>query len=341
MKTKQIVFTKINTAEFIEMENREMGDNDVIVETHVSSISCGTEKANITGDPNVGIYGKENPEVVFPRYLGYSSAGVIVAKGENVKTLEIGDKVAVLGGCHRQYNVAKENDVVKFDSPNITMNDAALCYIGTFPLAAVRKTRLEIGESMLVMGLGILGLFAVRFAKLAGAVPVIAVDPVKERREKALKYGADYALDPFAPDFAETVKSLTNGGVNTAIEVTGIGKGLEQTLDCMAKFGRVALLGCTRDKNFTIDYYRKVHGPGIQLIGAHTLARPSSESHPGYFTHRDDAIAILKLCEMNRMNIKEMVDEVFSPLDCYDVYTRLINDKNFPVISQFDWSDIK
>lgn len=339
MKTKQIVFTKINTAELIERELPEMGDNDVIVETCVSSISCGTEKANITGDLNVGIYG--GPSDKFPRYLGYSSAGKIFAKGKNVTDLEIGDTVAVLGGCHRKYNISKANDVVKFDHENITMNDAALCYIGTFPMAAVRKTKLEIGESMLVMGLGILGLFAVRFAKLSGAVPVIAVDPVEERRQKALKYGADYALDPFAPDFVETVKKLTNGGVNTAVEVTGLGKGLEQTLDCMAKFGRVALLGCTRDRNFTIDYYRKVHGPGIQLIGAHTLARPSQESHPGYFTHRDDAIAILKLCEYNRMNIKEMVDEVFSPNDCFDVYTRLINDKNFPVISQFDWSDVK
>ena len=138
------------------------------------------------------------------------------------------------------------------------MQDAALLHICTFPLAAVRKTRLEIGESMMVMGLGILGLIAVQLAHVAGATPVIAVDPVKERREKALRFGADYALDPFEEGFSEKVKELTGGGVNTAIEVTGLGAGLNQTLDCMAKFGRVALLGCTRDSNFTVDYYRKV-----------------------------------------------------------------------------------
>ena len=220
------------------------------------------------------------------------------------------------------------------------MQEAALCYIGTFPMAALRKTKLEIGESMLVMGQGILGFLAVIFAKAAGATPVIAVDLVKERREKALKYGADYALDPMEEGFAQRVKELTDGGVNTAIEVTGLGVGLDQCLDCMAKFGRVALLGCTRDENFTIDYYRKVHGPGIQLIGAHTCARPNVESYPGYFTKNDDAKAILKLIEYNRINIKDIVDEIHQPENCAEVYDRLINDKNFPVVSQFDWRKV-
>lgn len=52
--------------------------------------------------------------------------------------------------------------------------------------------------------------------------------------------GADYALDPFEPKFAETVRRLTNGGVKVALEVTGRGQGLDMVLDCMADFGRVA-----------------------------------------------------------------------------------------------------
>ena len=80
----------------------------------------------------------------------------------------------------------------------------ALVHIATFPMAAVRKTRVEIGgvDTCVVMGLGVLGLIAVRLSRLAGACPVHhAVDPNAERREKALKFGADFALDPFAPDF--------------------------------------------------------------------------------------------------------------------------------------------
>jgi len=341
MKNKQIVFTKPNTAELLDKEYTEPSADEVVVETVFSSISCGTEKANITGNPNVSIKSTGNEPAKFPRATGYSSAGVVIAKGSDVKSIDIGDKVAMSWSMHKKYNVISEKNAVKFDDAKISMQEAALCHIGTFPMAALRKTRLEIGESMMVMGLGILGLMAVHFAKAAGAVPVIAVDPMPERREKALKFGADYALDPFSEDFVETVKKITGSGVNTAIEVTGLGEGLNQCLDCMAKFGRIVLLGCTRDKNFTVDYYRKVHGPGITLIGAHTHARPSFESSPGYFTQRDDVNAILKLCAMNRITLKDMVDEVYSPNDCTQVYEQLINDKNFPVVVQFDWRKLK
>lgn len=341
METKQIVFTKVNTAELLDAKVSEPGEYQVLVETKISSISCGTEKANIIGDANVSVFSDGPQPVVFPRYSGYSSSGVVIAKGSKVTSVEVGDSVVMSWSCHSKINVIDENNIVKFDADKVSYQEAALCHIGTFPMAAVRKTKLEIGESMMVMGLGILGLFAVAFAKAAGAVPVIAVDPVKERREKALEFGADYALDPFDADFVEKVKEITGGGVNCAIEVTGLGAGLNQCLDCMAKFGRIALLGCTRDKNFTVDYYRKVHGPGIQLIGAHTMARPMEESHPGYFTQRDDIKTILKLSQMGRINLEKMVDEVYLPEDCTEVYTRLVNDKNFPVVSQFDWRNMK
>ena len=336
MTCKQIVFTEINKAELIDTELPELGANMVKVKTEISSISCGTERANITGDPNVNCNGK--PEVVFPRHSGYSSSGTVVEVGSDVKSVKVGDRVAMFWSSHKEYNVLPETNVVKIEYDNVSFKEAALGHIANFPMAAVRKTKLEMGESMMVMGLGILGLFAVQLAHAAGAVPVIAVDPVKERREKALKFGADYAFDPFDEDFAKKVKEVTHGGVNAAVEVTGNGAGLNETLDCMARFGRVALLGCTRNSDFTVDYYRKVHGPGISLIGAHTLARPNEESHPGYFTHRDDLKAYMKLVAMKRINMLDIIDETYSPKDCGEVYTRLINDRSFPVVSQFDWS---
>jgi len=337
MENKKIVFTKVNTAELLLVQVREPGDTEVVVETVFSTISCGTERANITGNANISIYSDENTPVVFPRSGGYSSAGIVIAKGQNVKSVEIGDRVAMSWSSHQKFNVLPEKNVVKIQDDRISFQEASICHIGTFPMAALRKTRLEIGESMMVMGLGILGLLAVQFAHAAGAVPVIAVDPVAERRQMALDFGADYALDPFEENFVKKVKEISDGGVNTAIEVTGVGAGLNQCLDCMAKFGRIALLGCTRDKNFTVDYYRKVHGPGIAIVGAHTNARPQEESYPGFFTQRDDIKTILKLCGAGRITLKDMVGEVHSPADCGEVYTRLINDRNFPIVVQFDW----
>lgn len=337
---KQIVFTKVNTAEFLEVEPQPLGENDVRVKTIFSTISNGTEKANITGDPVVATDIKPGKEAVFPRVLGYSTSGIVVEKGAGVKRLEIGDRVAMYWTKHRSYNVINESKAVKIESDKVSFEEASIAHIACFPLAAIRKTRLEIGESAMVMGLGTLGLLAVGFLRVAGAAPIIAVDPIEERRNKALKFGADYAFDPFDKDFEEKVKAVTGGGVNVSIEVTGQGAGLNETLDCMKKFGRVALLGCTRNSDFTVDYYRKVHGPGITLIGAHTLARPASDSYPGFFTTADDMKAVLKLCELGRFDLKSLIEETHSPKECKEVYDRLINDKNFPTVVQFDWSVI-
>ncbi len=337
---KQIVFTDVNKAELLNVDTQELSDNAVRVKTLVSTVSNGTERANIIGEVAVGINSKETDKAVFPRKLGYTTSGIVVEKGKNVTELEIGDRVAMCWTTHRSHNVVEAKNAVKI-ADSVSMEEAALAHIATFPLAAIRKTRLEIGESLMVMGLGVLGLLAVSLAHAAGAVPVIAVDPNKERREKALLFGADYALDPFEEGFAEKVKALTHGGVNTAIEVTGQGVGLNETLDCMAKFGRVALLGCTRHSDFTVDYYRKVHGPGISLIGAHTDARPREESHPHCFTVADDMKTVLKLCEAGRIDLKGIIDETHLPEECGKVYERLVFDKDFPTVVQFDWRNIK
>lgn len=339
MKCKQIVFTEKNKAELLVVDVNEPAPNEVMVETMVSTISCGTERANITGDPNVNAFGAS--EVVFPRTAGYNSAGIVVKKGADVKNVDIGDRVVVYWGQHKKYNVVPEENVVKIEDESISFETGAMSFISTFPMAAIRKTRLEMGESAIVMGLGILGMVAVKLLRAAGAVPVIAADPNPARREIALKNGADYAFDPLCEDFAENVKKVTGGGVNVAIEVTGVGAGFNEALDCMAKFGRVALLGCTRNSDFTVDYYKKIHAPGITVIGAHTIARPNTESHPGWFTHRDDINAVLKLCGGGRLCLENLIEETHSPDECPEVYNRLIFDKNFPIVVQFDWRESK
>ena len=171
-----------------------------------------------------------------------------------------------------------------------------------------------------------------------GLAPIIAVDPNPERRELAMKLGADYSFDPYTENFVSEVKRITDGGVNIAVEATGWGEALNQVLDCMARFGRVSLLGCTRDSDFTVDYYRKIHFPGITLVGAHTNARPQNESRPGFHTEMDDLRRILKILASGRLNFKAMISECHSPKECEEVFSRLAFDKNFPIGVQFDWS---
>lgn len=337
MDNKQIVFVKPYVAELLDAECTEVKGTLIKVRTYFSTVSCGTEKANLIGKEDVSINGGV---ATYPRSLGYSSAGVVEEIGDKVTSVKVGDRVAMYWTTHSKYNVIDESQAVKIIDDKISFEEAAILHIVNFPMAAVRKTRLEMGESALVMGLGILGQLAVKLLKVGGAVPIVAADPIKERREEALKNGADFAFDPYDKDFAKKVKDVTCGGANVCIEVTGIGAGLDGALDCMAKFGRVALLGCTRNSDFSIDYYKKVHGPGITLIGAHTLARPENESYPAYWTHRSDMNASMKLILGGRLDVKSMIKETYSPLECTSVYERLVNDKNFPTVVQFDWRNI-
>lgn len=337
MISKQIVFTDINT---VQIQNHEVPDpaaGQVQVRLVVSSISSGTERANLMGSTTVAWNKPELEKPIYPRYGGYSSAGIIEKVGEGVTKFAPGDKVALWWSRHDQVQNITENNVYKID--DVPFEDAALFHIATFPLAAVRKCRLEIGESAMVMGMGMLGILALQLLKAAGAVPVIAVDPDPAKREKALKCGADFALDPYDPQFAENAKKLTKGGVNVGIEVTGVGPALNGMLDCMARFGRVALLGCTRNSDFTVDYYRKVHGPGISLIGAHTMARPQQDSRDGWWSQKDDIRALKKLTELGRIHLAAMIDETHEPDEAVEVYHRLVTDKTFPLV-QFDWRNL-
>lgn len=338
MTNKHITFIAPGIAELQTADIGAPGAGEVLVRTVCSTVSSGTERANLSGNPNVSTArGLPDMTKYFPRRLGYSSSGVVEAVGDGVTHVKPGDRVAVSWGTHSLYQIRDTANIHKLPD-DVSFSDGALGLIGTFPLAAIRKTRLEIGESAIVMGQGVLGQVAVQLLRIAGAVPILAVDPSPCKREQALALGADYALDPFAPDFVDTVHRLT-GGVRTAIEVTGNGTALDQVLDCMARFGRVALLGCTRESDFTIDYYRKVHGPGITLIGAHTLARPDKESSAGWWTTRDDMAALLRMTSLGRLKMSDLVEEIHSPAEAPEVYARLMVEKVFPVV-QFDWTKL-
>lgn len=338
MKTKQIVFTKPYTAELLDVECLPPKADEVTVELEYSAISSGTEKANFIGLRN-GTNISEDDEPVFPRTVGYSASGIVTEAGADVDDIKAGDRVIVYWGKHKKNITVSRDNVIKIPE-GVSMQEASLTLISTFPLAAIRKTKLEIGESALVMGLGILGIFAVQELKAAGAYPVIAVDPVEERREFALKMGADYVLNPMDECLVEKVMQLSDGGVNVCIEVTGLGAGLIQALECMRKMGRIALLGCTRSSKFEIDYYGKVHGRGITLIGAHTMARPKKESSQGLWTDADDLRAVLNLIKGKRLNFKDMIRETHSPADAQMIYDRLVKEKNFPIGVLFDWRNI-
>lgn len=345
---KSILFTGKGTAGLVEEPVPEPKAGEVRIRIVRSCISSGTERSLVSGVPDsgVGIF-SDSDAVTWPRRAGYSSAGVVDAVGAGVSSLKPGDRAAASWTSHSQYVCVPEESAYPVPE-GVALGDAALAHIATFPFAAIRKCRLEPGEGAIAMGQGVLGQLAVLILRASGAVPVLAADPVAAKRERAIALGADAALDPMSATFAEEAKTLCRSGRTVmrgmvpmsgpavGIEATGVGSALDTLLDAIAPFGRIALLGCTRNSNFTIDYYHKIHGRGVTIVGAHTLARRERESAPGWWTQRDDALAFLRMLARGRIRLSGFVDEVRSPLECGEVYSRLAGGGAFPTV-QFDW----
>ncbi|MBE6689375.1 MAG: zinc-binding alcohol dehydrogenase [Ruminococcaceae bacterium] len=343
-KNIEIKFKEVNVADIYETQMPVPGAGEVLIKTSYSALSAGTERAVLTGlvyeSASEHTGQKFDLTKEYPTSAGgYSGTGVIQKVGEGVTKFKPGDKVMMHGGGHKLYTVRDQSRVLHIPD-NVCMREASMTIISGFSLAAVRKAKIQLGESCMVVGLGLLGLFSVQFAKLSGAMPIIALDMNQQRRELALKLGADYAFDPTDTNCREKIMRITHQkGVNSVIEVTGNGEALNQALKNTAKFGRVVLLGCTRLAT-PVNFYWDVHCPGIQLIGAHSGARPANESSHDSWTEMDDAQAILEYLSAGRLDFKSMITEIHSHGEAFRVYDRLAHDKNFPIGVVFDWTDL-
>lgn len=336
LKRRMIAFTGIRQVEVQEQELRAPGEHQVLVRNHVSAISAGTERACLLDLPNLA----DAKPGQFPKYLGYSGVGVVVERGSAIRSLMVGDRVLThWGSVHSDYNYISEDNAVRIDAVGLRPDHAVFAVIAGFSLNAVRKTRFELGESAAVVGMGILGAFSLALLRSAGAVPLVATDLSASRRALACALGAHHAFDPAEVGYANRVKEATNGGARVVIEVTGQAAALKQALGFTARFGRVALLGCTRVSDASIDFYRDVHRPGIEILGAHTDARANIESRPHAWTWQDDARVLLALMEDGRLPMERIVSAAFAPHNAIATYTRLLDDPDFPVGAVFDWRD--
>jgi 2-desacetyl-2-hydroxyethyl bacteriochlorophyllide A dehydrogenase len=310
--------------------------DEVLLENDYSAVSAGTERANLMQLPNTAT---TDGATWIP---GYSAAGRVIAIGKDVDNLKIGDRVLVSWGGHRSHNIKKANTVLKIEDDSIDLLDAAFAHIASFSFLGVRKLKIEIGESAMIAGMGILGAFALQIANLSGAIPVIVSDFDPARRKLALSLGATAAFSPDEENFVKKVKAATGGsGPNAVVEVTGSAAALQQALEYIAWEGRISLLGCTRVSDVPIDFYKYVHRRGISLIGAHTFTRTKQESAPGRWTEHDDYRTFLKLVAAGKLQVRPLISEIVSPEDATMVYGRLAEMKNPPLGIVFDWRKLR
>lgn len=189
-------------------------------------------------------------ETAFPFVPGGEIAGTVVAHGSGVEGPALGSRVFALAGDngfggYAQYAVSYAPTAVPIPD-GMSFDQASVCLVAgaTAKLVLTEAARLRAGETVLVpAATGGVGSFAVAIARQIGAGKIIAAVGGGEKRARALALGAHEVVDYTAADWPERVLSLTAGkGVDVACEASG-GAALEETLRCLAAFGRLVVYG--------------------------------------------------------------------------------------------------
>ncbi len=333
MKTKAIVFVAPGKAELLEHElDEKLAPERVLLKTEVTLISPGTEFANLSGVTNR----KEGSG--FPHILGYSAVARVLEVGSAVTSLKPGDRCLCYHSKHCSCQNMPETNLVKIEDDELPSELAVFCVVGCMGFQGVRRCRPEFGESLMVMGLGLLGQFAVQTARLSGCLPVIALDFNEERRKIASKLGADAAFSPDDPELKEKILAITGGrGCDSVVEITGNPHAVVQGLELTARFGRIALVGCNRTPTEKIDFYNLVHRPGITVLGAHNMARPLHDRRPGVWTMKEDMGLLLRYMSLGRLDSRPLLTKIADPAEAPGIYDKLYKRDPGLLGVVFDW----
>lgn len=331
MNNRRICFTSVGKVEVLESEWQvpdPLFRDDLLLQTEYTLISPGTELDCLLGRI-------DNRE--YPKCLGYSAVARVLQKGDEATEFQAGDRVLVYHSQHAQFLLKNKADCVKIPD-GLPSEEAIFAVVGAMGFQGVRKIRPELGESMLVMGLGLLGQIAAQTAALSGAFPLLALDYNPFRRELALHHGVDAAFSPDHPELESVIRSHTGErGVKGLVEVTGSPQAIQFALQVMAPFGRIALVGCSRTPTENIDFYHTVHRPGIQILGAHNFVRPKQDSYPGYWTMAEDMRILMELIAAGRLNTRDLISEIASPQQAPEMYQRFVNRDEKALGILFDW----
>src|SRR3954466_9273776 len=196
-----------------------LGAGDVLVRNHYSFVSVGTEKMKVSqARMSLVEKAKERPDQVMlvlntlkeqgliptirkvqerlkaPTTLGYSCAGIVAAVGSQVEAFRVGDRVACIGegiATHAEYNAVPRNLMVHVP-PTVSLEAASSCAVGAIALQSIRQAQLELGETVAVIGLGLLGQFLVQLCRANGC-RVVGVDLDAGKCSLAVQNGAETA----------------------------------------------------------------------------------------------------------------------------------------------------
>jgi (R,R)-butanediol dehydrogenase/meso-butanediol dehydrogenase/diacetyl reductase len=216
-----------------------------------------------------------------PLVLGHEFCGEIVAVGPGATGFTVGDRVAVEGGiycgqcywCKRhQYNLCihvtnlglgADGGLAEFAlapaytcvimPPTLDSMFGALAEPLSVGVHAVRRSRIQVGETAAIFGAGPIGLLLLQVLRVSGIRRVFVLEPDPMRREFAKQYGATEVFDPRGPDVTRTLQQLTGGiGPDVTFECAGVAHSVEQSIASVRRGGRAVMVGACSQASFYV-----------------------------------------------------------------------------------------
>lgn len=176
--------------------------------------------------------------------LGYSGAGIVIETGNNITDIEDGSRVAYGGAPHAEIVYVPRNLVAKLPE-NVAIQEGAFLALGSIALQSIRRAQIELGETVVVMGLGLVGQLVSQLLRIAGC-HTIGIDLLEERVKYALDLGLEDGIKSENVDAVAQVFNLTKGLGADAVMICAAAKSnlpVEQAMEMCREKGRVVVVG--------------------------------------------------------------------------------------------------
>jgi predicted dehydrogenase/threonine dehydrogenase-like Zn-dependent dehydrogenase len=335
----------------------------VLVRTHYSLVSAGTERGQIEfGRKSLVGKALARPDLVAkvlakartegplaalekalrrleqPLALGYSCSGIVDSVSDDVRDIAPGDLVACAGlgfASHAQVTFVPRNLCVRVP-PGVDLAEAAYVTLGAIAIEGTRVAEVRLGESVGVIGLGLLGLLTVQVLKANGC-RVFGIDPDPARLRLASECGADVALLRNAEDLEQQVLAFTSGsGMDTVIVTAATAS--SDPLELAAAVARdracVAVVGITGMRVPRKAFYEKAlelrmsrgYGPGRY---DRTYEERGIDYPIGYvrWTENRNMQAFLQLLTERRVDVRRLTTHTFPIEHALKAYDLILGQK--------------
>lgn len=359
--------------QLLEVPFPALEKGQIMVRNHYSVISAGTEGRTVK-DARLGYIGKakarkdEVKKVITaaqtfgvmktyqmvknklesPSPLGYSCAGEVIAVAEDITEFNVGDVVACGGNTanHSEVVVVPKNLCVKVNNQEI-LKSAAFTTIGAIAMQGVRQAEVVLGESCVVIGLGLVGQLTLQLLKAAG-VKTIGIDIDNQQVALAHKNGFENAWERGTNGIEEIILQQTNGyGADSVIITAGTSSldPINFAGEIARKKANIVIVGAVPTGFDRKNYYQKEltlkmsssYGPGRNDVEYEQKGHDYPISHVRWTENRNMQ-AFVELIENKKIDLTHIVSHVFPFNKAKEAYELIVNkSENFcGIVLEYD-----